>query len=363
MTESSTIIAAIDLGTDKIAGAIAAKENDGTIEILALQEEKCKPGTMYRGCAVNTNNTTFHINSIISKLSNEAGVKIKKCIIGYSGTGLLNKKPEYDSTISGCISYLQRSGMQLERCSASHIGLSAEYALNDMEKECGCLFIDFGCGTTSSVVYENGKQVMELTWPAGTSNIISDLRSYVVDEIGYSQFSLNSAEKLFLRFGNATEINPVNDRRIRVAKADGTRPDYFVTEKNVADVVRARLKSNLRIIDRLKAVSWFNRPGRSIVICGGGSRLRNIETFLSEKSEVPVRRADISALFADGTGQQRLAAPELCSLAAILATVNENCKADPEPQQKKERSSKKPKKGILPSLMQILRFDDTEEKI
>ncbi|MBO8446731.1 MAG: rod shape-determining protein [Bacteroidetes bacterium] len=356
------IIAAIDIGTDKIAGAVASKTEAG-IELLAFNEEKCKDGEVLHGNAALKDGVIFHLKSICRKLENASGLPIAQFFIGYSGQGLLDKKPDFDTTLEECLSYLANDGKTLKRASSSPAKLTAACLLSEKEKADGCLFIDLGRGTTSSVVYENGNVVLNNTRPAGTDYFFNDLMSYITEDLGLKSFSRDKCQMLINRFAGAMPVPENEDQRIRLKKPVEGQADYFIHKKYVNDVVRARLLANLRVLDKMEAENRFARTVHSIVVCGGGSRLAGFEDYLRQRTGLPVRTAVPDKLFADNETARQLLAPQYCSLAAILAAGNEDCLAARKPEYNSGGGQKKKQaRKMLNGFKSLFNLNDDNEK-
>ena len=63
-------IAALDIGTNKIVGAISEKTED-SFSIIAIEEENTRAGSVYKGKIVNVSDVLFQIVGIIKKLGNK----------------------------------------------------------------------------------------------------------------------------------------------------------------------------------------------------------------------------------------------------------------------------------------------------
>ncbi len=363
------IVAAIDIGTDKIAGAIAAKTDSG-IELLAFDKETCNKGAVLHGNANSLHDINFHIGSVIRKLENQANTALSKCFICHSGQGLLSKQPANDRVMQDCIQHFAQNGITLQRVEELPSSIAAKYLLTDTERYNGCLYIDMGCGTTSVVLYENGKQIYTNTRPSGTAYFFSDLTSLINNDKGLTNFGNDRCQLLISKFATAVPVKEEDKVFVRLNKKNDGEKNYLISNIEVNMVVQARLKTNLKILDALKA-SWFSVPGRSIAICGGGSRLSRIDEYLTGRTGLPVRRLEPSALFLQNALRENIAHPEFCNLAAALKYANEDCSSD-EPltsrQKKKSHQSSRLIKNIKNSrlikniLNEALLFNDDNEK-
>lgn len=73
---SRTLICAIQIGTSRICGAAAWRDQIGNYEIAAIESEHSQ-GCVRKGCIVNVDTTAAHIKSIVHKLNNR--IKSAEC--------------------------------------------------------------------------------------------------------------------------------------------------------------------------------------------------------------------------------------------------------------------------------------------
>ncbi len=85
--ELTDFIAAIDLGTSKIAGVIGKKNPDGSLHIYAIEQEP-SDSCIKRGCIQNVESATQKVKQLISKLENQAKCKIGKLYVGIGGQSI-----------------------------------------------------------------------------------------------------------------------------------------------------------------------------------------------------------------------------------------------------------------------------------
>lgn len=87
MVSTTDFIAAIEIGSSKIAGMAGRKAGDGSIEVLAYAEEQSgsfiRKGTIY-----NLDKTAQALTSIINTLEGSLGNEIGKVYVGMGGQSL-----------------------------------------------------------------------------------------------------------------------------------------------------------------------------------------------------------------------------------------------------------------------------------
>lgn len=94
----SQYIAALEIGSSKIVGAIAEKTNAGYVQINHLEVEKLI-NSVRHGCVQNVENTKGCINSIIKKLENRVDGTIDEVFVGFSGRSLHSEPTEVNHNL------------------------------------------------------------------------------------------------------------------------------------------------------------------------------------------------------------------------------------------------------------------------
>ncbi len=98
--EKEQYIVALEIGSSKILGAVATKNPQGGVALIALEEEKVVDCVRY-GVIQNIEETNTRIIRIIRKLENRASVapnKIKGVFVGIEGRSLRNIETEVEHT-------------------------------------------------------------------------------------------------------------------------------------------------------------------------------------------------------------------------------------------------------------------------
>ncbi len=84
MGADKDIIVAIELGSSAIRGIAGKKEADGSMQILAIEQERIK-GTVRRGVIYNIDKTKTAIERIKDRLNEKLGVRITRAYVGIAG--------------------------------------------------------------------------------------------------------------------------------------------------------------------------------------------------------------------------------------------------------------------------------------
>ncbi len=98
----SQYIAALEIGSSKIVGAIAEKTNSGYVQINHLEVEKLT-NSVRHGCVQNVENTKGCINSIIKKLENRIDGTIDEVFVGFSGRSLHSEPTEVNHNLDATV--------------------------------------------------------------------------------------------------------------------------------------------------------------------------------------------------------------------------------------------------------------------
>lgn len=174
--------------------------------------------------------------------------------------------PSVRALIRDCFA---KAGLPIVSGTLSSI-LLAENMLSDSEKQAGCVFVDFGCATTSVAVYRNGLLRHIAILPLGGFNITRDIASLQITD--------EDAEDLKLKYGAPTESEEENAQPI--ALRDGRK----IAFSQYSELVCARLNEILTNVAHQIELSGIPRESllAGLVLTGGASELKNIEKYLTE---------------------------------------------------------------------------------
>ncbi len=160
--------------------------------------------------------------------------------------------------IEDLISVLTYNKIIPEEITASPLALSS-ILLNNKQKIAGCVLVDIGHDTISSIVFENNLPVSLQVFPIGGMCITKDIA------LGL-KVSLEEAEAI--KMGNVVG------------------GDY--SEKKVNEIIEARLEDIFELIDnQLKKIKRSELLPAGIILTGGSSSIKNIEEIARRQLKLP----------------------------------------------------------------------------
>ena len=193
---------------------------------------------------------------------------------------------------------------------------SAEVTLNDEEKELGCVFIDFGAGTTSVSVYKDGILRRFVVIPFGGKSITKDISAL--------NFTESDAEQLKIKFGKAMETH----ESPFFSSPFSSKPDIDLTELN--RVIALRLDEiTANIIEQIRLSNYENKLGAGVIITGGASQLKNLTEYLGQKLKMPIRRATAKKSLINNA-PELIGNPSFTQALGMLLMGQESCKLEIE---------------------------------
>jgi cell division protein FtsA len=159
---------------------------------------------------------------------------------------------------------------------------AAKSALSKRQKELGCLLIDFGMGTTSLVMYDEGKVAHVKSIPVGMGHVTSDIA------VGL-RTSIDVAERLKLEFGTAV-ARDVNRRETIPLHEFDPSVDMEVTKRFLSEIIEVRLEEILGLVKaEIKSVERdLEFPGGAVLV-GGGAKLPGLPALVRSELKIPVQ--------------------------------------------------------------------------
>lgn len=173
-----------------------------------------------------------------------------------------------------------QAGLQIDALLYTPLA-SSRALLNKRQKENGVMLIDFGGGTTSLAIFEEGDLIHTLILPIGSLNVTNDLA------IGL-RVSLETAEKIKIDAGAASKESIRKHETIDLSKYDPNEPQK-IDRQMVAEIIEARLKEIIGLIkDELKAIGKDGMLPAGVILTGGGTLLEGIVAMVKQELHLPV---------------------------------------------------------------------------
>lgn len=332
-------IVAIEIGSSKLRGALAAIDPAGLVNVLAVQEEPANDSVRY-GQVRNIEEVATAIGTILDKLEKIKAIQpraIEKVYVGLSGfsvaaaseTSAMKFMQETDITAQiikelkekaaanhfsdkeiyeivpieytvdhestqkpiGCVAnsisanykivegnagiknniirvLVDRLKLEPIRYIVTPLAI-ADCVLTREEKTLGCMLVDFGAETTTTVICKGGALKYLLTLPMGSRNITRDL------------MSLNYLEDQAESFKRSIGIIPAG-QDVRIA--DQPAISSYI-EARASEIV-----ANVLAQIEYAGLQPSDLPS-GIIVTGGGSRLKGLSEMIAGQSKMKVRQA------------------------------------------------------------------------
>lgn len=375
-------IVAIELGSSKMTGIAGRKNPDGSMTILAVAKED---STSYirKGVVYNIDKTAQGLSNIISKLKNTLQTDITQVYVGIGGQSIhsINNSvikdlpidaiisqdmvnelmdnnrnmtyPEYEIQDAVTEEYKVDSqyqddpvGIQAKHLEGNFLNIvwrrsfyrslnkslenagitiaemyiaplvMADNVLSEAEKRAGCVLVDLGAETTTMSVYYRNKLRYIAVIPLGGNNITKDLESLQLEE--------TEAEALKIKYGSAY-TDPATIDPNEAINVDSTRS---IKRMQLVDVIEARTLEIIENVRNLIPAEYADKLICGIVLTGGGSNMKNIETaFRNATNMEKVRVAKTTAININSKDSVRGIAEDgtMNTILSLVAKGTMNC--------------------------------------
>lgn len=212
----------------------------------------------------------------------------------------------------------------------------SDAVLSAEQKEVGCMLLDFGAQTTTlSIYHENRLRYLHVF------NFGSDL---ITNDIASLKLPWNIAEKLKVCFGNAMQSMETNPLAVDLP---GGRT---VLTPDLAGIIESRVNDFMARINNAVTVSGYSAYLDSIVVVGGGAKLKHLIEKIEASTGLSTRFGDIRVL-SNHTEAEIYADVSFASVMGIMMAADHGSVSvrELESRPKKEKKEKK-SASIFPSL-------------
>ena len=377
-------IVAIELGSSKMTGIAGKKNLDGSISVLAVVTEESST-FIRKGVVYNIDKTAQCIANIVKKLTTNLKTEIRHVYVGVGGQSVRSVKnnivknlPEDTVVTQEMVNELMDGnrnmsyqdqeiidaatqeykvdnqyqmdpvGIQCTRLEGNFLNILwrrlfyrnlnkcfdqagvaiadmylaplalADSILTDAEKRSGCVLVDLGADTTTVSVYFKNVLRHLAVIPLGGNNITKDIASLQMEE--------NHAEDMKLKYASAFTDNSDIDSSLKLS----IDSDRSVESRKFVEIVEGRMQEIVENVWYQVPSEYADRLLGGIILTGGGSNMRNIETAFRNHTHIEKIRiakfvtqaitAKVPLITAkDGT---------MNTVLGILAKGNMNCAGD-----------------------------------
>ncbi|MBR1401745.1 MAG: cell division protein FtsA [Prevotella sp.] len=333
-------IVAIELGSSKMTGIAGKKNLDGSITVLAVVKEDSST-FIRKGVIYNIDKTAQCISNIVKKLTATLKTNISHVYVGVGGQSIRSVKNNIvknlaEDTIvtqemvnelmdgNRAMTYQDQEildaatqeykvdnqyqmdpvGIQCTRLEGNFLNILwrkmfyrnlnkcfdiagvaiadmylapfalADSVLTDAEKRSGCALVDLGADTTTvSVYYKNILRHLAVI-PLGSNNITKDIASLQMEE--------SAAEQMKLKYGSAWTDNGEIDNQLTLS----IDSDRTVKSREFISIVESRMEEIIENVWYQVPSEYADRLLGGIILTGGGSNMKNIETAFRNHTHI-----------------------------------------------------------------------------
>ena len=392
------LVVAADFGNDKIAIAVARKDEQNHIEIVDFRQIKSDDSLISNGKIVDKLSLSREVIAMIKQIENDNNLQIdrlhfavsphtlrseiRKVSVDMNGSqadaneALITEAESIDISKSRCVfdvAQLETSfgdkaeGNFLVIAAQNNVQLQfmefissflnaykpkyfvaplieAQHFLSNEQKRNKTLLVDIGAGCTSFVAYHNKFPRLCAVLPLGSKNISDDIeKTFNVSE--------NNAETLKVGMQYGLAIG--KDLRVGEIK---------ITAEELKKVITSRLDEIFKFIfDELKSQKIDNI--NEIVLVGGGAKMKLLPEYLEKFSGIKTRIANFNVTATDE--HRDFNSLQNALLFALLNDCDEVCGryiTKNEPQIEPKQETEKEKKQRLKDEERMKKLEEKEKE-
>lgn len=370
MEDEKKTLAAIDIGTTKIAILVAEKTSNGKYEVLSFASNPSRG--ISRGVVVGIDDTVRSIEYALESLKQNYDKPIDEVYVGIAGQYVSTLRNRCSITVDGIVE--EKHIIELKNIAKNNMGnpgaetldaillsyyingecvsdpigrevdvlqgnfqiisgqstmvgnikkcvtlcnlktkslfleplASAKAVLTPEEKDNGVVMVDIGGGTTDVAIFQKGKIVHTAVIPIAGNAITNDIKTHF-------GISTEQAELAKVNYGSASKTSSA-DVTIEV---EGTERRY-ITRQEMAEVIQARVEEILNAVKFQIEVIFPDVPPKSVVITGGGSLIANLKQFANFILKTDIRIATPSMAVV-GEYVEALNKPQYSTVVGLIA--------------------------------------------
>ena len=346
-------IAAVDIGTTKVAAIVATRDSEGNVEVLGFGQAATKG--VKRGSVFNVMEAAESVKKAVRKAEEASGQRIKEAYVNLSGQYMKTFTLKIERPIQNKV--VSKADVEALFHDASEVSLPEEYVDHVVYHRTPQLFrVDDECdiispvGTIGSVLSVDMKlfaapasygENLEMCF----DNVGISIVKSIIDPLASSEVLLSDDEKeagavlldlgggstklaiyhkgvlcycsmvpfggdlitddivkgctvlqkyaepMKIKFGQAMGDTAPADKVVTIPGVSG-RPPREISFKNLAYIIQGRMEDIIESVSfLLEKRGYMEKIGAGIVLTGGGSSLPNLTQLISLKTGLDVRRS------------------------------------------------------------------------
>ena len=301
---TSSLKAAVDIGTSQIRLAVVEVDQNGTTRLLAYGLDNS--GGLKNGIIENTEEVKNRIIECMSKVELSYKVKISDVVSALPGITV-----NETTSVAGfeqLVQSLNNSSLNLKKVYLKN-HMAANSILTIEEKSNSVLVIDIGAGTTSFSFYVSGKLLKALTIPIAGDSITSDLT-----------FALRTsnalAEKIKTELCNVSDLNSFEF----TIPALSSGPERKLSAATALQIIEPRITEIFELISHAKKELGSDGDQiQSVVLTGGTALTPTISKICSDVFGLETRIGSPDWGFSVPV---ELKSPRTSVLAGLIQSIN-----------------------------------------
>ncbi len=249
---------------DNSMGVIAITNRDRVV----TSHEICRVIEAAQSIRIPAEYEILHVLSREFKVDDQNGIKDPTGMAGIRLEADVHVVTGHKTHIHNLVKSVLESGVNVSDRVLSSLA-SGHALLTEGEKELGIAVVDIGSGITDIIIYIDGGVLYTSTICMGAKLITHDL------SIGLKT-TLYDAESLKKNYGSsvASKIDPGEMIEVPLV---GTRPSRSVPRKELVEIIEARVREMLELIDHeLIKSGKKNLLVGGVILTGGGALLKDI---------------------------------------------------------------------------------------
>lgn len=374
------LIAAVDIGSAKVAAAVGRKHPDGQVEVLGLESVKCDG--MKRGVVFNVEEIVNAVRMVVSSLEQRLNIKLIDVFVSVSGFNVratenscyrfiredeLIKSFDLEQLLQDSYRIVlqpdekilhvvpQDYAVDHERGVKKPIGYSGQRLEgnfhviigmhSDVRKIEKCIekaglrlngLVFTSLASAEAVLSDEEKEagVVMVDIGAGTTDLAlfqdGVLRYSAVIPFGGNVVTNDikegcgvlqkHAEKMKTQFGSAMGTMAREDAVVTIPGISGWEPKE-IAFKSLACIIQARMEEIIELImHHIERSGYFEKLGAGIVFTGGGAMLKHLSDLTKLKTGFDVRIGSVSRAFSSEE-EQLLKVPSYSTAAGLLISA------------------------------------------
>lgn len=383
MSETSNLIAAIDIGTTKIVAVVGRKGADGKLHVIGI--EKVVSTGIKRGVVLNIDETVNAIKELVFNVEAKHGVKLYEVYVGIAGQhikSLQNKGIRYieinqeitqydldqmysdnfkipleagenilhvfsqDYVVDNETGVRMPIGMSGRRLEGNyHVVLGRVLSVNNIEKcinrvglKLNHLILEPMASARSVLTAEEKEAGVVLVDIGGGTTDVAIFYDGVIRHTAVIPFGGNvvtsdikegcgvlqkQAESLKTQFGSALGDLEREDKVVTIPGIEGWEPKE-ISFKSLAYIIQARMEEIVDyVMYQIEYSKLYDKLGAGIVITGGGALLKNLPQLIKYRTGLEVRLG-IPNKYLAGSNLVEVAKPMYATSIGLLLSAIDN---------------------------------------